>query len=452
MKNEGIIKGAFLLGAGALFSKILGAVYRIFLTLLVGGYGLGLYQMIFPLYTLLLDFSGSGVPSALSKIISGKNEVDRKALSKQYLLVAIRILSVFGLIFTILMAILSRVISKAQGNLEVAISYVFLSPSVFLVAIISCFRGYFQGQMNMKPTAISQIIEQSVKLVLGLFFAYLFRGNVANAVAGATGAITVSELIALIYLYMLYKKDSNGIIIDKSAIKSDFSIKAKEILKVTFPITIVGIMLPISHVIDSFVVVNVLSTHTQSATALYGLLGGVVCTIIGLPVSICYGISTATIPSVSASKTLEQKKENATNSILLTTAIAFPFYILTFIFAPLVVGLLFSSLSLAEKNVTISLLRLTAPCVMLLSLVQTTNAVLIGSGKFYIPVISMASGVLIKTALGIILMLNPKLSVMGGGIALIACYFFICLINLIVINVKGKTSESSIAYRRQYSS
>ena len=452
MKGEGIMKGAFLLGAGALFSKILGAVYRIFLTLLVGGYGLGLYQMIFPLYTLLLDFSGTGVPSALSKIISSKEKQDRKVLSKHYLLVAIRILTIFGMVFSVLMALLSRAISSAQGNLEVMLGYVFLSPSVFLVAIISCFRGYFQGQMNMKPTAISQVIEQSVKLVLGLFFAYLFRANIPLAVASCTGAITISELVALIYLYLLYKRDSKGILVDKATIKSQFFVRAKEILKVTFPITIVGIMLPISHVIDSFVVVNVLSTHTNSATALYGLLGGVVCTVIGLPVSVCYGISTATIPSVSACKTQEEKQKNAVNSILLTTAVSFLFYILTFIFAPLIVKILFSSLSQGEKGVAISLLRLTAPCVMLLSLVQTTNAVLIGKGKFYLPVISMATGVIIKTAMEIILMSSPKISVMGGGLALNACYFFICLINLIMIKVKGKTSESSIAYHRQFSS
>lgn len=447
-----MVKGAFLLGAGALFSKILGAIYRIGLTFLLGGYGLGLYQMIFPLYTLLLDFSGAGVPNAISKIISSKEQVDRKKCSAEYLMVAVKILSVFGLIFTILMALLSKIISSAQGNLQVTLGYIFLSPSVFLVAIISCFRGYFQGQMNMKPTATSQVIEQGVKLVFGLIFAYLFRANVAFAVAGATGAITLSELVALFYLYLLYRRDRLGVEVDKNRVKENFSIYAKEILRVTFPITIVGIMLPISHVIDSFVIVNVLSTHTSSATSLYGILGGVVCTVISLPVSVCYGISTSSIPSVSSAKSLQEKKDRANSGILLTTAVSFPFYLAVLIFAPLIVNVLFPSLGVGEKFIAINLLRITAPSVMLLSLVQTSNAVLIGKGKLYFPVLSMAIGVIIKTMLNVFLMADPKISVRGGGIALIACYFSICLINLIVINVKGRKSESSNAYRRQYAS
>ena len=70
IKNNSILKGAAFLGLGAFFSKILGAVYRVPLTNLLGGYGLGLYQMVFPVYSLLLDFSGSGVPSALSVLIA----------------------------------------------------------------------------------------------------------------------------------------------------------------------------------------------------------------------------------------------------------------------------------------------------------------------------------------------------------------------------------------------
>jgi stage V sporulation protein B len=301
----------------------------------------------------------------------------------------------------------------------------------------------------MKPTATSQVIEQGVKLVFGLIFAYLFRANVAFAVAGATGAITLSELVALFYLYLLYRRDRLGVEVDKNRVKENFSIYAKEILRVTFPITIVGIMLPISHVIDSFVIVNVLSTHTSSATSLYGILGGVVCTVISLPVSVCYGISTSSIPSVSSAKSLQEKRDRANSGILLTTAVSFPFYLAVLIFAPLIVNVLFPSLGVGEKFIAINLLRITAPSVMLLSLVQTTNAVLIGKGKLYFPVLSMAIGVIIKTMLNVFLMADPKISVRGGGIALIACYFVAVMINFIILTLKGTENASKTTYRRQ---
>ncbi len=445
-------KGAISLGAGAFLSKILGAGYRIFLTAIIGGYGLGLYQMIFPLYTLLLDFSGAGVPSALSKIISGKAEKDRATLAKEYLSVAVKILSIFGSVFTVLMIILSGVFSRAQGNIDARVGYVFLSPSVFLVAIISCFRGYFQGQMNMTPTAISQVIEQSVKLFLGLIFAYLMRFNVAMAVAGATFAITLSELIALIYLYAVYKRQNKGEKLKNYYQKELFVLRAKEIIKVTLPITLIGIMIPLSHVIDSLVIVNVLSLHEQNPTALYGLLSGVVHTVIGLPVAVCYGISTVSIPSVSSVKTLREKLDKAKDGMLLTTAIAFPCFLIALLFAPQIISILFRNLSEVEKRVSVSLLRITSPCILLLSLVQTTNAVLIGKNKYYLPLISMGIGIIVKTVTEITLMSVPKISVYGGGIAVIACYFCVCLINLIMIFFKGSNRESKNAISRQYAS
>ena len=82
--NKTLIKGASILGVGAFLAKILGAVYRIPLTNLLGGYGIGLYQMIFPVYALLLDFSGAGLPSALSHIIA-KEQFDKDKKAREYL-------------------------------------------------------------------------------------------------------------------------------------------------------------------------------------------------------------------------------------------------------------------------------------------------------------------------------------------------------------------------------
>ena len=93
-----IIKGATYLGISTFIAKLLGAIYRVPLTNLLGSYGLGIYQMVFPLYSLLLDFSGAGVPSALSRLIS--KSTDKQAKAHQYLNVALRLFFVFGLVAT----------------------------------------------------------------------------------------------------------------------------------------------------------------------------------------------------------------------------------------------------------------------------------------------------------------------------------------------------------------
>ena len=389
-----LIRGATYLGIGAFVSKLLGAFYRVPLTALIGSGGLGIYQMVFPVYALLLDFSGAGVPSALSKLISAKSE-NKLLNAKEYLSASIKIFLVLGILGSAIMALFSNVIATAQGDKRATLAYLLLSPAVLLVAVLSCFRGFFQGLMDMKPTAVSQIIEQAIKLALGLLLAYIFRGNLVYAVAGATFAISVSELVAFLYLLVLYMKfkKKNALLMP---IKHQFKPLAKTLIKTTIPITLIGIMIPFSHVIDSFLIINIMSVYRADATSLFGLLSGVVMTVINLPVSICYGVATAVIPSISSEKNAQNKIKNAKKSILLTLLLSLPCAVGVSIFSPTIIEILFKRLSVFEKQTAVNLLRLTSICIVLLSLTQTLNAVLIGKGNYYKPLISMGVGVVVK--------------------------------------------------------
>ena len=210
--------------------------------------------------------------------------------------------------------------------------------------------------------------------------------------------------------------------------------------------------IPLSQVIDSFLTVNLISVYDANATALYGLFSGAVMTVINLPVSICYGISAVAIPAVSSAKTEKEKSGKIKRSLLLTVVASLPCAIFCFFFAPFIINLLFRSLSAQEKITAINLLRLTSPCVVLLSLVQTTNGILVGKGKTYFPVISLGVGVAIKTVLTLILLKNPRVNVYGSSIALIACYFSVCLVNLTLI-IKTRAKNATMrTYNRQYAS
>ena len=447
-KENVVLRGATVLGIGAFISKLLGALYRIPLTNLLGGKGIGLYQSVFPVYALLLDFSGHAMPSAISKIIA-QGGIDREERAKKYFYSSLKLLTVFGLIFSSFMFAFASPISRLQGAPDATKAYLYLSPSIFLVALISCFRGYFQGLMNMRPTAISQIIEQTAKLFLGIIFVK-FSKSLPNAVAGATFAITISEFIALIYLLLLYKKHDKNFLLVLKPNKLENKRNYTQILRTALPITLVGIAIPLSQVIDSFLTLNLIGSYRADATVLYGLLSGVALTVINLPVSICHGVSTVAIPSVSAENTPQKQYERAKKILVITVIMALPCAIFCLMFTPFIVSVLYRSLSLSEKTVAINLIRLLSPCIFLLSLVQTQNAVLIGKGKLYSPIFSLLVGVIIKTVLNVILMNIPTFNIYGGGVALIACYFFTCLINFIMIfNFKVK-NESSRAYRRQY--
>ena len=436
-KKRSFVGGAALLGIGAVLSKIIGAIYRVPLTNLLGFDGLGLYQMVFPLYTLLLDFSGAGVPSAISKIISSYPELERKEKAKEYLLGSLRLLFFLGLMASGLMFFLADKLSFLQGDSRAALAYKSLAPAVLLVSVISCFRGYYQGLMNMAPTAVSQVIEQVIKLVVGILLIKALLPSVENAAAGATLAITFSELIATAYLMVLYRKSERKL----PKLNRAFP-HAKKIIKTSIPVTLTGILLPFSHVIDSFMIINILSTYRQDATALFGVLSGAVATLINLPVSVCYGIATAIIPAVSSADSEKAIKTNQKKAIFITLLISIPCAIFYLFFSDFTVNILFGKMTDSQKLLTINLLKVSAVEIVFLALLQTLNGILIGRGKLYYPVLSLGIGVAVKTVLNFFLLKNEQLNIFASAIALIACYLVVCLVNLtMVFSLKVKNGD-----------
>lgn len=446
VKENKVISSALLLGAGTFVAKLIGAIYRIPLTRFLGAEGIGIYQMVFPVYALLLDFSGAGVPNALSKIISGE---ENKGKAYSYLYTSLKLFFIVGIVGTGLMLALAIPLSKLQLSKMAVLCYATLSPAVLMVSLISCFRGFFQGNMKMLPTASSQVIEQVIKLAVGLWLCFVFRENLRIAVASATFAVTISEIVCLLYLYALFLsyKKKNGFIINSDIDKRNV---LKNIIRYTVPITILGLVLPFSQILDGILTVNILSRYLDNATSLYGLLSGVVLTVINLPVGICHGIATATIPAVSKEKEHSQKSKRAVGVLLLTLFLSGVFAFITYFFAPIIIRILFSSLSSKNKEIAVSLLRLTSFSIVFLSVLQTSNAVLIGMNSVYLPIFSLIVGVIIKTVLNVILLGDKRLNIYGGGVALIACYFFACLVNLIMIIAKENGyARKRTANRRQ---
>ena len=439
-KNK-MLWGSVVLGLGTFAAKLLGAIYRVPLTAILGGTGIGLYQMVFPVYTVLLDFSGAGAPSALSKLIAGERTESKEAAARKYLSASIRLFSSLGLVFSLFMAVFSKILADAQGNGNAFLSYIFLAPAVFFVCLITPFRGYFQGLGDMKPTALSQIIEQFIKLCFGLMLAKLFSYDNARAAAGAAGAITISEAVAALYLFLTYKrrtKNSAGVFFESGA---ELSLFSKKIIKTALPITLIGIALPLSAVADSFIAVNILNGYRTDATSLYGLFSGVAMTVIGLPVAICYGVAAVAIPAVAGAKDKDEERKNGKKSIFITIAFSLPCAAFLYFFAPFAVNLLFRSLPVSERETAAALIKILSPAVVLLSVLQTQNAVLIGRGQTYLPIIAMVSGAAVKTIAEILLIKNPAFNVYGLAAAVIACYLTADLVNFITLSKKTESSE-----------
>ena len=202
--TQNFIGGALILSLGGLLAKILGALYRIPLTNIVGSYGMGLYQLVFPPYILFLTVAQAGVPVALSKLIAEYNQLCRQDKGRKVFAYAMGLLTLFGLASAVLMAALSRVIASAQGNPDTATAFVVVAPALLFVPVTNVLKGYFQGNFNMVPCGATSVLEQLVKLVVGLTLAVKFMPDVNKAVLGAVFAVTVSELSSLVIMGVVY--------------------------------------------------------------------------------------------------------------------------------------------------------------------------------------------------------------------------------------------------------
>lgn len=425
--RKGLLKGAVWIAIGGFVAKLIGGLYRIPLTNAIGGRGLGLYQLGYSVYCLFLTVA-TGIPSSVSKLTAEKLGQGQSAepLFKR----AMKLFLSVGLAASALMAILAPFIARAQGGAEVLWGYYALAPAVALVSVISVFRGYFQGKNDMMPTAISEVVEQIVKVGLGLLFAYFFRGNVAQTVTWLLFAVSLSEAVALLLLYAVYKRGKSAL-----KIKNDPPMyELKPILRLAVPVTVSGLLLPASHLLDSVLAPRLLSVYTENAVTLYGLFAGGAVTLINLPVSICYGIAAASIPVVANARASGNKKDGWRRvrfALFITAAVALPCAVGLYAFADVAVRMVFRNLSAAESQMLIRLTKILAVSTLTLSCVQTLSACLTAQGKPQYAAFSWLIALSVKTAAYVTWLKNPSASILGLAYATNLAYLVAFFLHLL---------------------
>lgn len=437
MKKQSLISGAVTIAVGGFVAKLIGAIYRIPLTNLIGGKGIGLYQMAYPFYCLLLTVSATGIPSSIATLVASERSKGENA--RRVLPTAITLFLIVGGLGTALMIALAPVLAKAQGESGLIYGYIALAPSVFLVSAISVFRGWFQGLKDMRPTAVSEITEQVVKVGVGLLVAYLYRANLMKAVTGLLFAVSVSELVALIVTVIFYKRVPATDLLQKDRGR----VAVKEILSLSVFVTLSSALLPLSNLIESVLLVRLMNGYTDQAVTLYGLFSGGAVTVIGLPVSVCYGLAAASVPAVSEADE-QSAGRKVYKSLLITLLVALPCAVGLYFFAPSLVSVVYRSLTGWEKQTLVDLVKRLSVSAVTLSLLQTASACLTARGKPKLSVVAIGVGVAVKIAMDFWLVAKPNLSITGAVIATNACYFVAFLLDFIFhlrLNRRKKASE-----------
>ncbi len=438
MKNKAFFNGAIILIIFNLLGKVIGSFYRISLASVLGATGMGQYQLVFPLYCLILTISTSGIPVAISKMVAEFNEQNRFKDSKKLLKISVLILSLISIIGAATIIFGAKLIANFQGNSDAYICYYGIAPAAFFVGVLSAFRGYFQGNLQMFPTAISGLIEQVLKLVLGLFFASkLAVYGTEYAVFGALIGISASEFCSFLFLFacFLFRKNKK----EKLGCFDTYSNRflSKSLLSQAVPITLGGLVLPITSMVDSFLVVNLLmyvGFSSSVATSLLGIQSGVVEPLVNVPVTIAVSLSVVLLPSISKliAKNQKEKVKTLINKVFqITLSISICCLICFVVFGSQALEFLYGrSFSPDELLIATKLLFLASINIILISLVQISASVLQGLNMSNYTVKSLLFGCVVKIVFEVVLLLIPGVGIFGATISGGVCYFLVLFCNM----------------------
>ncbi len=445
-RGQSFFGGVAVLFIGGMLAKILGAIFRVPLTWVLGAEGLGLYQLVFPVFSLLIVLASSGMPTSISKMVAERLSRGDNSSVKSVLKVSLITMSVVGAIFGILLAALSGVLSNLQGNEQSLLLYLGIAPAVLFVCILSVFRGYFQGFSNMVPTAVSQIVEQAGKLVFGLLGAYI--GVQYGVVFGAFGAVlgvTISEILAVIVLCIIYLKNRKTAPNSaQSGVHSTSNMAIfRELLRTSLPIVLASITLPLIVMLDSFLVVNLLGRagfSSVEATERWGLFSGVVNSLINMPIALCLAVAISIVPAVAALKDRRGAKAKINQAITICILICLPIMCVFLLYPENLVHLVYGdTLGGAEMiRLSATLLTLSSPIVVLGSVLQVQNSSLQGLGYGRITMINMLLSGAVKIAITWFTVQNPEINIFGCALSNLVFYAMAVLLNGAYLRFKLK--------------
>lgn len=449
-RNNFIVQGS-LLAVASIIVRIIGMVYRVPLTAIIGDEGNGYYTSAFSIYTLLLILSSFSMPTAVSKIVSAN------LVNKQYRNTA-RVLRAAFLYATVAGAVMCGALWFGADFIADAFlkkpfcSYALraLAPTVWLMAYLGILRGYFQGSGNMVPTAISQILEQIMNAVISVLAASILfhRGETANilyqseeygyAFGAAGGAIGTGAgaLTALLFFVILFLSQLPGmrrdIRDDQSEVESYQTIGFL-LLGTMLPILISSTVYNISSVMDDAIFGNVMSYlgHEDEIVTQWGVFGEYHI-LFNIPVALANALSSSLIPSLTRAVAEHNRRDTVTrvrHSIRFTMLIAIPSTVGLCALADPICRMLFPGKHVA---MLILLTRIGALAVAFYSLSTISNAILQGLGHLNVPLINALIS-LVLHVICLLLLLMTGMGVYAVVLSNILFAFMMCFLNQLAI-------------------
>lgn len=445
-KKGRVVRQAAFLMAAQMISSVIGLLYRSPLHMMMGDAGDGYYTFAYEWYTIILLISSYSIPSAVSKVMAERlalheyRNADR--VFRASLLYVIAVGGVGALIAFFGAPFLLRNQPDAVPALRV------LAPTVFLSGMLGVFRGFFQAHNTMKPTAISQVIEQCLNAVFSVLFAYLltrpYLGDANTmgrfgAMGGTlgTGAGVVAGLLFMLLCLILNRKTiRRRIRKDRASDTESYGQVFRVIFMMVTPIILATCVYNITSVVDQLLFTNILGAKgfdSETIASFYGLFGYRFKPIINIPIALASATSTALIPAVAssiASGSTDDAIDKIDECVKLTMFIAIPSSVGIAVLSYPVIYALYPSGNIRGAAI---LLSLGAVSVIFYSLSTVTNGVLQGLGKPSVPVRNAALALLVNIAVAAVCVGVLNMNVYGILAATVLYSFTVMILNALAL-------------------
>ncbi|MBB6451891.1 stage V sporulation protein B [Salirhabdus euzebyi] len=436
MAKQTFIQGTLILIIAGLITRFLGFINRIVVARIMGEEGVGLYMMALPTLFLVITLTHFGLPVAISKRVAEADANGDRLKIKRILVISFTITLVLSTIFTIAFIFISPYVANyLLTDSRTLYPLLAISPIIPIVAISAVLRGYFQGLQNMKPQAVSQVIEQIVRITLvALLTKMLLPYGIEYAASGAMISVVIGEFCSLMYIIHQFK--NKKIIKVRSKIKKSFQ-KGREtlsnLLSIALPTTGSRLVGNVTHFLEPILVSQALAiagfTVTQS-TKLYGELTGFVLPLLFLPTFITSSLSTALVPSISEAEAKKQKKLihfRIHQSIRLSFASGALATIVLFIFAKPILLFVYND---ADASYFLSLM---APFFILLYFQAPLQAALQALDLAKQAMYNSVIGSIVKLATLLILASQPQFGITGVVLSIIIGIILVTLLHFAVL-------------------
>ncbi len=452
-KKQNFLQGAAVLALATAVVKVIGALYKLPLNEVIGKAGYGYFMTAYQIYSVLLMISTAGLPVAMSRMISQASALGQYDRVRSIYKTSRTIFVLLGAFSTVLMMAGCWFLADMLNQPNAWAAILVLGPSALLMGLISTYRGFFQGQGDMRATSNSQMLEAVFKLLVGLGAAFVIMkttGRVDLAAGGAILGVTVSCLISVVYLRGKVVPAYRDLPRTGEAIPS-FGSTAKSLLAIAVPITIGSAGLQLLTVVETGLYMDRLVylvgsgqymghmvTGDMDAQLAADTLKGIydmAQTIFNMPCAFIIPITVSVIPAITESLTLAKDQAVRTteeSAARITGLLSLPCSVGLMLLASPIMSLL-GDCQGEQLVLGAQLMAILGATVFLYAIIQYTNALLQSHGYAYVPVIHMLLCGAAKLLVVYILVGNPNVGILGAPIGAAACYLCIALLNLIAI-------------------